>query len=206
MITMNVATWSDFKTLVAAKKILMQYTDDGGKYHVFAIEHPGIAWAIRLLKDGSADVEDFEDNFKTNANKPLEVRSSSVRPPRVTASPQPDGTTETWKGFEIEFGTEDTEKSVYVTFDTIIYLRGGYMLADNVLDGDVLNATVEAFNGSTWNEVSHPMIDVPLSTKGKIEVVSPECLDFPTYLRLKVTITSQAGSARKYRGYLDYYK
>lgn len=206
MISMTLASWSDYKTIISSKKLLMQYSEFSDRYDIYASEAGIFLWSYSISKSDSTDVSDFESNFKSNANKPLEVRSSANRPARVSASPQPDNTAEHWKGFEVAFGTEDAEVSIYVTYASTIYLRGGWLLPDNVIDGDLLNVEVEAFNGTTWDLVKTPMEDVPLSTLEKIEVVSPECMEFPTYLRLKITITSQTGAARTYRGYLDYYK
>ena len=72
----NLVTYSQFKTLVAAKGLLAQYFDNMDAYFLFASES-GILWQYRLIKDGGADQTDFETTQITNYNKPLEYRTST---------------------------------------------------------------------------------------------------------------------------------
>lgn len=69
MITMPVNTWAEFKALMTTKLLQIQYYETNLNYEIFASEAGVFVWNISLLKDGGADVLDFEANFKSNANK-----------------------------------------------------------------------------------------------------------------------------------------
>jgi len=74
---MDIYTWDDFKSLINSKKLLIQYTDNGSRYEIFASESSAFLWHITLSKTTNVDeITDFETNFKSSANKPLEYRSS----------------------------------------------------------------------------------------------------------------------------------
>lgn len=203
MQSMSVASWSDFKTLVTNKKLLMQYSDNGATYDVFASEAGVFMWQYTLLK-GSADGDDFDTNHKANANKPMEIRSAANRPMRVSASPQPDGTTEMWKGFVIDVADTDTEKYVDISFASTVYLRGGTIYSKDVEPEDKFKAEIQVIaNGAT---VKTPMLDCYMIPSEPVVVISPECMEFPNYLRLRVTFTPKAtGTAKKVYVLLDYY-
>lgn len=201
---MNVSSWNDYKTLLSRKMLLIQYSETTSEYNLFAPEAHEFLWQISLLKE-SDDAIDFETNYKANANQPLEIKEKAGKPVRISPSAQPAGTSEAWKGFSLDFANDDTEKTHYVTFNNTVSLRGGYMLADNVLDGDIMNVTVEAFDGQNWSTVGKPWDNIPLSRTQTAVFVSNESMEFPTYLRLAVTITSKAASARKYYGVANFF-
>lgn len=73
---MNISSWVAFKNLVASKQLLMQYSEDDTYYCIYAPEAGTFLWSFILTKDNGEDVIDFETNFKSYANKPLEYRSS----------------------------------------------------------------------------------------------------------------------------------
>lgn len=205
MQTMEVSTWSAFETLVTDKKLLMQYTEDSAGYEIFAPEGSTFLWHIRVLKE-TADGDDFEDNHKSTANKPLYVRSGALRPMRVSASPQPDGTTEKWKGYEIDCGSGDSSKSIDITFGTLIYLRGGIATSDDVAAGDKFKVEIQMQIGGVWTTIMTPMEDIFMLPGKRVEVVSPECMEFATTLRMHVTFTpAQTGTQKKIYIILDYY-
>lgn len=77
MIIMPINSWSDYKsTVVTSKGLLLQYTETSDRYDIYASEKGQFVWTISLLKDDGADVTDFEDNFKTDANQPLLIKDS----------------------------------------------------------------------------------------------------------------------------------
>lgn len=205
MQTMEVSAWAEFETLVASKKLLMQYTEDATGYEIFAPEGTILLWHIRVLKD-TTDGDDFEDNHKATANKPIYVRSSALRPMRVSASPQPDGTTERWKGYEIDCGVLDSSKSIDISFGSLIYLRGGIAISDDVAAGDKFKVEIQMQINSVWTTIMTPMEDIFLLPGKRVEVVSPECMEFATTLRMHVTFTpASVGVAKKIYLILDYY-
>lgn len=67
--------YSTFWTLVVAKGLLPQYTEDVDGYILFAIEG-NISWESNFRKDGSESQIDFEANRKASCNQPLEFRST----------------------------------------------------------------------------------------------------------------------------------
>lgn len=206
MISMPVATWSEYKALVSSKKLLIQYSQLESKYLLVAIEGQALAWTISLLQDEGEDVSDFENNFKSAANKPIEVKAASNRPPRVSASPQPDSTTERWKGYEIDCTSEDASKAIDISFGALIYLRGGMIYSKDVTNGDKAKVEIQTQIGGVWTTIMTPMEDLFLVNGMRMEVVSPECMEFATTLRLKVTFTPAAtGTAKKVYLVLDYY-
>lgn len=71
---MSVLLWADFKTLVAAKGLRIQYSSRDNLYDIYASETGTFLWSITLVI-GTDDAVDFEDNYKSAANKPLEYRS-----------------------------------------------------------------------------------------------------------------------------------
>jgi hypothetical protein len=71
---MLIDSWDNFKILVSTKALLMQYMERADTYEIFAPEAQTFLWNISLLK-GSSDVIDFETNYKSDCNKPLEYRS-----------------------------------------------------------------------------------------------------------------------------------
>jgi hypothetical protein len=65
--------YDQFKTLVSSKILLGQYKESSDKYELFAVE-ANVSWETCILK-ASDDGIDFETNWKSNYNKPLEYRS-----------------------------------------------------------------------------------------------------------------------------------
>ena len=207
MIIVPIASWTDFESLVSSKKLLMQYSEDPAGYEIYAPEGEIFVWNIHLLK-GTSDGDDFEDNHKATSNKPLFVRGGADRPMRVSASPQPDGTVEHWKGYEISCGSGDSSKTIDVTFASKVYLRGGTMYSAEVVAGDKFKAEVQAdVGGGTWVTVLTPMEDIFLLANIPTVVTSPECMEMPTTTRLRVTFTpSSTGVAKKVYFFVNYFK
>lgn len=70
--------WTSFKQFVTARGVSLQYLDINGDYHLVAIDGP---FSIKcfLPQDGSADVLDFEINYKANGNKsPIQATLAST--------------------------------------------------------------------------------------------------------------------------------
>jgi len=68
-------SWSAFKAIVYAKEMLAQYDDLGSSYEIFAIDGP-VVYVTELVKDGGADVTEFDDDYKPHANKVLSRHQS----------------------------------------------------------------------------------------------------------------------------------
>jgi hypothetical protein len=79
---MTLTSWSDFKTLVSNKTLLMQYSAGANSYEIFAPEAGVFMWHI-TLNSGTSDYTDFENNFKASANAPLMLNGATVEAPNV---------------------------------------------------------------------------------------------------------------------------
>lgn len=66
---MTMTSWTDYKTMVAAKQLLIQYAEIDNFYDVYAPESDIFLWNIKIYKDGGASQIDFETNYKPFANK-----------------------------------------------------------------------------------------------------------------------------------------
>jgi len=204
---MNVLSWSDFKTLASNKKLLMQYSDDGTNYEIFASEHGEFNWHITLSK-GTSDATDFENNFKSAANAPLETKSDAGRPERVAPSPQPNNTTEKWKGFHIEIAAEDTTAVFDISFDTDVYLKGGIIYSDDCDCEDYVKADVVLKSNPAYVVQADLLKDVYMLPNLIIPFMSSECMYMPATVMLRVTYTkgTPTDTARCISAMADYFK
>lgn len=84
MQTMEITSWNDFKTLVLTKGLLIQYVQVDNYYDIYAPESPFL-WHLTLVQDGGSDQVDFETNYKSICNKPLEYRSTDGLPKYASA-------------------------------------------------------------------------------------------------------------------------
>lgn len=72
---MEITSWGTFKSLIATKGLLIQYTQAINTYEIYGPEASSFMWHYSMLMDNGSDQTDFETNFKANANQPLEYRS-----------------------------------------------------------------------------------------------------------------------------------
>lgn len=207
MITMNLSSWADYKTLVSAKMLLMQYSETGTAYHVFSSESNSFMWCISLLK-GSSDGTDFENSYKSAANAPLETKAASGRPERVAPSPQPNNTTEKWLGFHIEMTTEDQVKTLDIQFDTTVYLKGGEIYSSNCDASDIVKADVVLVSNPSYVVQADILKNVYMFPGHRITFLSSECMLMPTTVMLRVTYTKGGATdtIRSISALADYFK
>lgn len=183
---MNISTWADFKTLLKAKLLLIQYSETATTYEIFAPESATFLWTICLLKD-SDDALDFEQNFKKDANQPLEVKATSTQPQRVVPTAQPLNTTEKWKGYQVNLTAQDTEQVVLVNFPVDVWLRGGSIYSIDASPQDYITVDV------VWTDYPQTIIypnlleNIYLLPGIQIPFISAECMKFPTMLSLAIT-------------------
>ncbi len=81
---MPIQSWSDFKDLISDKKLSMQFSESEERYTIYACEDRTYLWSVVLFK-GSEDSADFENNFKDDANQPLERKSEDGLPKFASA-------------------------------------------------------------------------------------------------------------------------
>lgn len=65
---MIIKTWTELKTLINTKNLSFQYEDQTDQYKVWTIEGTDKYQCFIVKESGSEDQEDFEDNYKDNAN------------------------------------------------------------------------------------------------------------------------------------------
>jgi len=201
----DIASWTDYKALVANKKLLMQYEESEFWYRIYAMEAGAFVWQTAVQK-GTADGDDFEDNHKATANAPIEIKAGVGRTERVCVSPQPNNTIEKWKGYEIACGDSDSSASIDVSFGTKIYLRGGEIKSKDVVNGDKFKVEIQMQIASVWTTIMTPMEDIFLLPNMREVVKGDDCMEFPTTYRLKITFTPvSTGTAKKIYIVLDYY-
>ncbi|MGI0059239.1 MAG: hypothetical protein ACREBJ_05670 [Nitrosotalea sp.] len=75
--------YNQFLALVDAKTLLLQYSDGGDRYHLFAVEG-NVSWSTNILKT-TREADDFEANRKATSNQPLEYRSTDGLPKIASA-------------------------------------------------------------------------------------------------------------------------
>lgn len=63
-------SWTDFKNKIESRNLTIQYDEYSDHYNLYAIELGAILYECSFLKETS-DSDDFEDNYKGNANQPL---------------------------------------------------------------------------------------------------------------------------------------
>jgi hypothetical protein len=191
MQTMEATSWTNFKGLVSSKALLIQYSDAGNFYEIFASEAGVFLWHITLPKDSGTDVTDFETNFKPTANQPIEVKAGSGRPLRVVNSPQPIGTREHWKGYQIIIPEGQQSGYVDVSFSAPTYVKGGLIYSADVDDDD--SVTVDVLLVANDAPYLPAMIDsIYLIPNIMVSFMSDESMLFPTTLKLRVTLNCES--------------
>ena len=178
--------YTTFWSLVSSKSLLPQYVATVDTYYIFAVEN-NISWEVTVLKDGGVNQQDFETNHKAACNQPLEIKAATGRPSRVSMSPQPAGTVEHWKGFQITVPTGQTSGYVDISFPIEVYLRGGYIVSHDVdLDDWVSVDILVAANDAVYlpGLIDHAY----LISDSMIDFKSDESMVFPPSLKLRVTL------------------
>lgn len=207
MQVLEVCTWDRFKTLISSKKILIQYIDDGDGYVIVAPEDGVILWRIRLLK-GTADATDFDNNFAATANRPLEIKADFGRPIRTTPSPQPNNTTEAWKGFHIDLATDDETGTMDISFGADVYLKGGEIYSEDADPADKLKVDVVLVSNPATVVTADLLKDVYMLKNYPIRFISSECMWLPSTVMLRVTYTKKSGdtTTRSISALADYFR
>jgi hypothetical protein len=179
-------SYSDFKSRLTSKALQVQYVQTGASYFLFAIEAGVISWQTNLVI-GSADANDFETNLKATANAPLEIKAGAGRPTRVSASPQPINTIQHFKGYQLALQATQTTAYIDISFDTQVYVKGGYFYCSSILTGD--NVTVDLLYGANDMVVVPGIVDTCyLVPNQQIPFISAESMALAPQLKLRITL------------------
>ena len=207
MKTIGINSWSDFKSLVSVKQLLIQFTEGPATYEIYAPEAQTFLWEICLLK-GSADATDFEQNYKTTSNQALEIKGGAGKPDRVAASAQPIGTTESWKGFHHESPAGESSFTFDIWIGASVYLRGGHIYSDDCTCEDYVSADIVLKDDPTVILVPKILDQVYLLPNTLIPFVSEESMEMPAVAMIRATYTKKTGdtSARCLSALMDFFK
>lgn len=170
-------TYTVFKSLTTSKNLLRQYSETPTQYNLFAVEAGCVSWESTVLKDGGADVTDFEASIKPTANAKITllnqintdysggrpvIRSESRPSSTVTyfstrgdsSSAVGDGTTFEW---DFSNNTNDVSapsgfkrKQINVTFKDSIYVKEGTLYFHNGVKGSYLDFYILCPNGAYY--------------------------------------------------------
>ncbi len=85
-------SYTNFKSLINSKGLFWQYIESDQCYNIFSVEY-GIKYQCIVHKDGyepigcdcSADLEDFETNYKPTANRKMGLALDPLNSPTVSA-------------------------------------------------------------------------------------------------------------------------
>lgn len=120
---MKVLLWSQFKSLLLLKSAVLQYTESNDFYYLEWFDGP-LHYTCRLDKNPSdtTDLDDFTQNFKLDANKPLAPIHSDERKQIVLMSM----TNNNWhyEPRSLDFYTSKAN-SLYNRFDDGASIEGG---------------------------------------------------------------------------------
>lgn len=189
MESLYIDTWAGFKSLIATKALLIQYSNlSGGSYDLYAPEGGVFMWRYKLTCDGGADQIDFETNYKPTANAPIEMKAGASRPQRITSSPQPLNTISNFIGFALHLGLGAATGSIDVAFSTVVYLRGGVLRSANSQASDI--AQMDSMLKANDQILMAGMVSgLNVTPNFNIEFRADDCTEVPVTVKLRITIT-----------------
>jgi hypothetical protein len=179
-------SYSDFKSRLTSKALQVQYVQTPGSYFLFAIEAGVISWQTNLII-GSSDANDFETNLKPTANAPMEIKAGAGRPMRVSSSPQPINTVQHFKGYQLALQATQTTAYIDVSFDSLVYIKGGHFYCSSILTGD--NVSVDLLYGANDMVILPGIVDTCyLVPNTPIPFESAESMALAPQLKLRITL------------------
>ena len=176
------ASWSDFKSVVASKPLLMQYYDCGNYYQLWAVDHI-IVFNYVIWKSGSeplgsdvtqitSDRTDFETNYKSTCNTRVGIKVEPFADPIVAFASE--GT----YGVATAGGTTNLDYKITVTKS----IYGAQYFAQNSVAGDSVLFQIVDVDGimghgpglvlssfvNKWYVIPNTFVDVPLPLSSQI--------------------------------------
>lgn len=167
-------SWSDLKTVVSNKNLALQYEDDGSFYRVFAFDK-SICYRCDIYQEDPAgtDQDDFETNYKDDANGPDEIKDpdrkafvvSVSRPLNTytyfttagdTVSDIGGGTRLTWdfsnSDDEITAPTNYKKKRVEISFIDPVWIKEGTVYFHNCVKDSHIDFFIVCPNGEYYTD------------------------------------------------------
>ena len=167
-------TWTIFKDMLADKVLSLQYYFDGRDYKIWAMEgNVRYCCDIRKVEQAPADSDqkDFEDNYMSDANKPMSVSDEEGRT-YVRAESKPtdmttyftsngDSETQIGGGISLTFNFNNTDdeidapsgfrqKLVKCTFIDTVRLKEGTIYWENMPFGSHIDLCLGVPNGGFY--------------------------------------------------------
>lgn len=136
---MREVIWSTFKAFVQARNLSIQQFEENDTYYMWAVDGP-FELSCVLLKDGSADVIDFETNFKPASNKSFSD-SEGLPLTRSRAFANADGFRFRGKGIG-GTATAGTSTNIDYKITEERYINGVDLIVKNHVTGDKLKFQV----------------------------------------------------------------
>lgn len=203
--------WTHFKSIVDSKSMSIQYIELENYYHLRAFDGVfSIDCELNKNPSDTTDLDDFEDNYKANANKPL-VPKDSLGNPIYRGSPFTDALGFRFRGHSfIDTVTTGTTKDIDYQLTAERWINGGRLIIDNIGANDKLTFQVidkDNIFGYGANTVLDQFIqDFYIPSTGNLEVVLayPAKIVSGLYLRLKYTSTHASGCTVKCNLYLHW--
>jgi len=164
-------TWTEFKTLLADKKLKIQYADTLRFYKVWATEGGSVIYRCDVAKDSGTEQTDFETNYEPTANAALQINDeegrtyvrSESKPTDMTTyfTSRGDSESEIGGGTELtfNFNNDDDEidapsgfrrKMVMCTFIDTVRLKEGTTYWENMPFGSYIDLCLAVPNGGFY--------------------------------------------------------
>jgi len=194
--------YAEFKAAITSRKLSWQYIEKGDSYFLFSID--GVVEFNCVIPPVGSDATDFENNYKSGANKPIEVKGASDRPHRSSPSPQPADTVEVWQGYHITLDGI-TNTTYDISFPTNVYLHGGKAYSPDFQVGDKIQVDVRLQSNNA--KVGEFCKDVYVPDHVLLTLESPECSTLYYFCKLRVTVeTNGTTDPRNLFIWLDYFQ
>lgn len=134
-------TWTELKSLLEKKKGALQYEDQIEQYKVWFVDGVDVYESrIEITDPAGTDQEDFEDNYKDDANQPLAPRATDTTP-YVRVTEKTVGKYMQLLGFEFTAVADDTTDYL-VKWDHDVEFVGAVSKTEGAHKGDTANMSI----------------------------------------------------------------
>lgn len=152
---MRDVSWAIFKAFVDSKNLRMQYVEDTLNYYLYCFD-ASFGLECSLAKDESGDTVDFETNYKSSANLPLEsvdADGAKLVNPKLASSGR------TYRSTFINFDTSDLDSLVVTGWEGTdlgigeikLYDANGDEITDNANKANAVVTLVTMNQTSTYD-------------------------------------------------------
>jgi 5-hydroxyisourate hydrolase-like protein (transthyretin family) len=173
--------WDSFKSIVVDKRLFIQYVDLNNKYYVYASDEPFIY--LVTVDKGTTEATDFDENFKSEANRPMTVSPSASQSQFI--------------GKKLELAAEATTGYVEWVFDHGMYLHKMMPVPIDAEFGDYVEMTLHLVENDY--QVTQYGYTIYLSGNNPREwFVGMGAGYIPYGVKVRCTYNKAAGTARQF--------